>query len=299
MALALPAQENPSNSPQIENLAALCSVTATQELCQATCAMACRDLENLSFFKNHRAYCLREGMIIPTDDPNTLIDDPRCAAIFSTATPSIPLTPSESTSPSNDPDCMALQDVFARAQCIEQLSDCSTIPNPSERAACENKFPPCADSASALLDRSKLLVTEIETELSRYSEVLEIDFSDIRNRENLCNFTRDQLRRYYSDATGDASAIRRLQGRAKDIEACAVDIESWVEATPVGTNNDEFQDNLIRETRSDLSKLNPLRVEVERSVQKLSEAGPKIFGLVRYHLRFCPAPPESGGSSNL
>lgn len=165
--------------------------------------------------------------------------------------------------------------------------DCSAIKDPFERAACEDQFPECAESANALVTESGTLITQVKAELDRYSDLLNLNLDSVADKDRLCAFTRETLTKYYNDATADSSAIRLLETNAGGIQACAAEIELWVEKTSLATTDDKLQDSLIRETREQLKPLKGLRTELNDSVRRLGEAEPKIFSLIKFHNRFC------------
>jgi hypothetical protein len=242
-------------SNPIINLNERCAVEKIRELCPKTCADLCG--ADRDFLIGQTEYCLS---VLPPK-PQPAADTMDCEKVI----------------PPAGENHAAKQEEM----------DCTKITDPFERAECEDQFPDCAANTPELIGRSQLLIDQINSELEKYTVVLEKDFGDIGNKATLCGFTRDELKKYYGEATNDTSIISSLQSKAHDIEACGKQVEDWITQVQLNSTDDALQDDLIRETKKDLQKLDPLRINLNVSVKKLQEAGPKIYGVIRLYNRFC------------
>lgn len=314
----------PSNAFAANETSSPCDLPPVVEMCQQSCSLNCTDID---FVYDHLELCKK------TRDGAPLVEDPRCAGIFNVNVESpSEQRPTEdprdrrsndvpnrdygrndpasanqsgrfgdqttSTNPWQRPavDIGAASEAAreAESQVDEGPRNCEEIADPFERADCEDKFPACASNTPELITRSQNLDTAIRGELENFKDVLSFEPDKIGSRENLCQFSREQLREYYSDARGDSSKITNLQVQANEIEACGKEIEKWVATLIQDTNDDRLQDDLIRQTNEDLKELEPLRLQLSQSIVRLQEAEPKILSVVRLHNRFCASAPSDG-----
>ncbi|KAA5598228.1 hypothetical protein [Blastochloris sulfoviridis] len=223
------------------------------------------------------------------------------------------------------PEC---QDAF-RAESTSQSSadaprsagepKCAEAKKLSERLKCESlgMTPACAPSPRDLEQKANLLTFEIETELTKYGELLKRDWTHVSNRQRLCAFSMAELDRNYEIATQNPKILGALQERASSIQNCQTVWERHVSPrqvedmsavgtdtapksldglaggdnrrglTPVPSPSDSLPDNLVRDMRTQLDKLKPGMARLSESVRILQNATKTIEQVARFHMLFC------------
>jgi hypothetical protein len=172
--------------------------------------------------------------------------------------------------------------------CQPEIRDCSKIRSIRERILCEDGFPKCTSGTPELKTRFLDLGKEVRAELDSYGGVLDLDLDNVGDKKTLCELTFGSMERYYNQAVMTDTPINRFLQQSREIASCAKEITTWVENEKIDLADSDIQDNLIKATAEDLKDLQPLREELNRSVSKLKEAGPKLYQLMKFHVRFCP-----------
>lgn len=251
-----------------------CLESDVRDLCPGSCAAACREA---AFLEENATYCLNNGHFV--DDPTAPGDAPACVEHFGTAIvvdPPLPPIPGEPTSTNTEavepegPDCDALTDVFEQREC--ELAKVA---------------PACSPTVTELEARARLLVTEIDQELAQYGDLLTRDWTDVNNRQRLCEFSRAQLSENYQIATQNPEILRTLQRDAGDIQACQRDWEEWMRDNAETDASDSLIDAVTRDAEEQLGPLTEQMEELGVSVAKLQSAAETILGIVDVHIIYC------------
>lgn len=266
-----------AQSPQIEVIGPLCENAALQMSCQTTCAPAC---SNAEFLSKNTTYCLSNNLIGGTVQPKA--DESICAGVFAK------LVSQDNEAPSANPE----DDGASGAG-----DDCDTLSRLSERRKCKlaKVTPKCSPTVRDLEGRAQLLVTEIGNELKQYGDLLQRDWTDVDNRDLLCQFSLDQLDENHQLASENPELLRVLERQANDIQVCQADWETWVRENAGTRSSDVLIDQVTRDAEE---QLGPLKTEIEglsKSVSQLDSAAQTIVEIVDVHILFCD--PE--GSSPL
>ncbi len=170
---------------------------------------------------------------------------------------------------------------------------CANVTELFDRIKCQqeaNKYPQCAPNVWTLIENAKTLADSIDTALNKYSEILSLNLDVVQDLDKLCGYSRDDLSRYYAQATQDGQEFVSLQDQAKRIESCAGEFEKWLKdlsANDIGQIPDNLDDNLIHDTSTQLEKLEPQRKKLFQSVEKLKSVGPRIYAIGIRHVQFC------------
>nr|VFJ90488.1 MAG: hypothetical protein BECKH772A_GA0070896_100226 [Candidatus Kentron sp. H]VFJ91677.1 MAG: hypothetical protein BECKH772B_GA0070898_100206 [Candidatus Kentron sp. H]VFJ98281.1 MAG: hypothetical protein BECKH772C_GA0070978_100206 [Candidatus Kentron sp. H] len=247
-------------SPRVAESRDACSDNKVRQQCQETCAMVCA--EDKDFRDKNWGYCIS---ILP---PNSPRDDATCPSMVANAVQNV--TPED--------QCAHVTGLFPKIKCQQEVAD-----------DIASQFPKCTPNVPTLIDDAGKLTESIKATLQKFDKILALDLN-VQTGEVLCGYSRDDLSRYYEQATQEGQVFVSLQSKAKQIEGCAGEIEEWLKKASTSTidqTTDILHDNLIRTTSAHLEKLDPLRVTLIQSVEKLKAAGPQILALGTLHVRFC------------
>ena len=257
--------------PEMPQLRAACSDSIVRQQCQAACAQAC--FNNRDFKTKYWNYCIS---VLP---PNTPKNDDACPSIMAGTLRDLP-----PDRPKPDDPCADVTELFEKIECQQKVSDRKVDDTDATR------FPTCTPNVPTLIERANQLQDSINQKLSGYTGILEFDPDVVQTAEQLCGFSRDELSRFYRQATQDQDGFTSLQGQAKQIESCAADIEEWLQKAAekdMERTTDALHDNLIRSTKKQLKKLVVPRERLIESTRKLKDVGPKILAIAKLYVRFC------------
>ena len=260
----------------------LCQEAAVQEICMTTCATACKSSE---FLTNHVDYCLSNGLIGGTSAPPA--DAASCSAIFGAAGDNAQPTPPAEVNRVDPPE-PSIQPAVTEPAAKDEI-DCSTVKGFIERKRCEQAkiAPKCAPTVTDLENQSRLLVTQIEAELSTYGELLLRDWSEINNRALLCAFTEADLEESYNLAAGNQDSLHTLQRQATSIQSCQSEWETLVRDNAGNLTSTDLIDVIARDAEK---QLEPLKKQINRlseSIGQLQNAAKTIDQIGAAYVNFC------------
>lgn len=246
----------------------ICSNSEMQNTCPASCAqLNCGDE---SFLENNVTFCVTN--FFNEESRAKAKDSAACSSILGVAANSGTETEDAQfeTTTAVEEDCTRHDDIFAQEECeLAKLA------------------PSCSPTVVELEGRSALLVTDIKAELSTYGDLLTRDYSDVKERDALCAFTRDELSSSFKLASENPAILKSLQRQAQDVQACQTDWEDVVRGYKAEGTSDSLIDTLVRGSEA---KLEDLKVEISSlttSVDKLENAATTIRGIIRLYVAFC------------
>jgi len=232
-----------------------CLQDTVRNHCLTSCAVACKDA---TFLAIYASYCLDNNLL--DSNAELLEDPPSCKESFG--------------------DSAAGGDV-----------DCSTLTVLSERLLCEQRaeelLPRCAPSVADLAERAGVLITEIQSRLADYGDLLVRDFKDVRNHDALCAYSRADLDESYQIATSNPEVLATLQTNATDIQDCRAEWETFVRSTAGTSAPDSLVDRVARESQDRLGPLQDQLQHLSQSIEKLRNAAAEIEEIAKIHLVFC------------
>lgn len=245
----------------------LCTQNSLQLLCSETCRSACNDLR---YSDGNQNYCSTElkGR-----------DDASCSAIFAAVeVPESLLAPAVVEEPSPADECNKLERIRDQILCRQQSQ------------TSENPRPNCSDTPQALEQEAALLSTMVEQELSQYGELLTRDYSDVSNRDLLCEFSMPELEENYVLATDDPESLRVTQENTRELQECRKEWEAYYRnRSQRGDTSDSLTDNLVRDSQETMRPLTERMQELSRSISNLERAGATIENLILLHYDWCPS----------
>lgn len=270
----------------------VCLREAAQEDCLATCAPLCRS--DSAFLEANFDLCVDENWFSRDPVAEGVSDAAVCSHQFSAA------NPASGYALESELDATASPEPEAPGALVPGGDPCNGLTDVFEIAECLNKqdTPSCSPKPRELRERTSLLVEEINLQMSEYSDLLELDLATVENQQALCNFSRAQLREFYTDAIEDPDVFHRLVARSNDISACTGEWEEWLANFNPETGASALPDNLVRAMKSNMKQLRPQLQNMETGLVRLEQAAPQILNLARLHVLECPAPPEDAPTSD-
>ncbi len=134
----------------------------------------------------------------------------------------------------------------------------------------------------------------VEQELGQYGELLTRDYSDVSNRNLLCEFSMPELEENYVLATDDPETLRVTQENTRELQDCRKEWEAYYRnRSQRGDTSDSLTDNLVRDSQEAMRPLTERMQDLSRSISNLERAGATIENLILLHYDWCP----SGGVS--
>ena len=248
---------------------AICSGASVQNSCQATCAPACADLgflgSNIGFCSQYGLNGGQAGAVVPGT-----IDDATCSlARISAAEPGETVSADDAVA--THEECLALPSLMQQEAC--RLN--------AEAPRCEPRgFP-------RLQGRADILIEQINGELAQYGDLLDFDWTSIADTEALCAFTSEELDASYAAAVEDPDRLDSLLGRARDIQDCAGEWDTYVRNNADPILNDILVDTAANAAAEQLSSVRETIQNLRASADALRGAADQIRGTARAYLRFC------------
>lgn len=245
-------------------ISALCQSVENQQVCTRACSAACKDVP---FLSSNTAFCLSNPSIM--GDTSLLENGSECGEIFAGVE-------GADVEVAVAPDCLSLPDPIEIAKCLNR----------------SNGMPDCANGIPELGQNSALLASNVQSQLENYGGVLSLDPDTVVGIEALCELPVDTLSGFYVDATQNKDVLSSMQTQASELETCTVSFGDWLEETE---ESEELSDAAIRAFKLTLTGITDSQKALTTSVTQLEEAGPKIMGLIQFHLILCAANSNTSG----
>lgn len=246
-----------------------CAEVAAQESCQATCAVACADLDflgrNIGFCSLYGIHGGQAGAVVPGT-----IDGEACLVALAGETETGEMLSEEDANTVQE-DCLALPTLLQQEACLLRAV-----------------APPCEPRGFPRLQaRADVLIGQIDGELAQYGDLLDFDWTTIEDTEALCAFTIEELDANYAVAVEDPDRLEALLGRAREIQDCASDWNTFVRKNADPILNDGLVDNAATAAANQLSSVRETIQNLRASADALRGAADQIRSTARAYLRFC------------
>lgn len=250
-------------------LTEICSTPVAQGSCIESCAPLCKT--DGDFIQANTAFCLEQGWFSKDPETEGVSDQAICSQLLATNEEGLPTTVVGGES--DDP--------------------CAGLTGLRELANCQNaqETPSCSPSPRVLREQTGVLLADLDSQMSEYQGLLDLDVATVDGEKELCAITFDELEGYYEDASEDPEIFKRLNKRSEDIESCTGEWEKWLAEFDVGTGSDRINDALVRSTKSNMDQLRPQLQNMSVGMTRLEQAAPQLLNLARLHLLTCPEAP--------
>lgn len=253
----------------------LCADKEIREKCNTSCAKACG---NETFLIGFAGYCLSSSFSVSKKPKK---DDASCSEIFVALEGASPIQRGE------DEHFTSGGDEASESKKVP--AECDKVVPRSAQRKCElsKVFPACSSNVVELEGRARLMVRDIGLELEKYGSIFDRDWTNVTNRDELCDFELEQLDESYKTASESPSFLRSLQRQASEIQSCQAEWEAFSRENIGRKASDQLVNNVARDLEKQLVPLKEQNAILGQSIAKLQSATEVIDAIIDTHIIYC------------
>lgn len=171
------------------------------------------------------------------------------------------------------------------AACTPQ--SCEESGDVLDRFFCERGKSQCTKTAGALAAEFDVLLSELDARLLNYKDVIELDTSQVGDRAALCEFSRQDLETFRTQALENADILNGYDEEISDKKSCTATLSEFMQSERPAEIPVELWQDITDSIATGLTEVSQREGTIRSQVEALAKAPAKLDALLLVHRIGC------------